>query len=106
MKRFLIPALLMGLAACTGEVTPPPTPEVQVETTAPAPEVVDEGVAPTMAPARLELAIELAKAIKADPKAGSDLLAAKDLTPESFEALLYEVAKDPGAAAIYAERTK
>lgn len=105
MSRLLIPALLLGLVACTGEVTPPPTPEVQVETT-PAPDVVDEGVAPTMAAARLELAIELAKAIKADPKAGGDLLAAKDLTPESFEALLYEVAKDPGAAAIYAERTK
>ena len=44
--------------------------------------------------------------IKANPTAGSDLLAEKNLTSESFEALLYEVAKDPGAAAIYAERTQ
>lgn len=106
MKRFLIiPALLMGLVGCTGEVEAPPAPKPPA-VKAPAAEVVDAGVAPTMAPARLELAIELAKAIKADPKAGGDLLAKKNLTPESFEALLYEVAKDPGAAAIYAERTQ
>ena len=106
MKRLLIPALLMALVACTGEEAPAPTPAPTPEVTTPAPEVVDAGLAPTMAPARLELAIELAKAIKASPQAGGELLAEKNLTPESFEALLYEVAKDPGAAAIYAERIK
>lgn len=105
MKRLLIPALLMGLVACTGEEAPAPPPEPTIETT-PAADVIDAGLAPTMAPARLELAIELANAIKASPMAGTELLAAKDLTAESFEALLYEVAKDPGAAAIYAERTQ
>lgn len=108
MKRLMIPALLMGLVACTGEEAPAPTPEPapEVQTTAPAPEVKDAGVAPKMAAARLELAIELANAIKANPQGGADLLAAKELTQESFEALLYEVAKDPGASAIYAERTQ
>jgi hypothetical protein len=103
MKRLLIPALLLGLVACTGEEAPPPAPEVITEP-APPPEIIDEAVAPTMAPARLELAIEIASAIKADPQAGAELMEAKELTQESFQALLYEVAKDPGAAAIYAER--
>jgi hypothetical protein len=104
VKRFVLPVLLLGLIACTGEEEPVPPPAPEVETTAPMPEAIDPNVAPAMAPARLELAIELAVAIKANPKNGSDLLVEKNLTQESFEALLYEVAKDPGAATIYAER--
>ncbi|MED5373871.1 MAG: hypothetical protein VX899_22825 [Myxococcota bacterium] len=102
--------VLFAALGCTGGETPAPTPETPATTPAPpAPEAkVPETPAttPKMDAERLELAISVAKAIKAEPDSAEAILKEKGLSQADLEALMYEVSLDPEAAALYTERTR
>lgn len=80
----LVVALTFGLA-CTGEVAAPPTP---VELT------LEERVA------------AVAKAVDRDPASRDAALASHDLTPEAYEAALFEIAMDPSRTKSYEKARK
>lgn len=102
--------VLLTALGCTGGETPDPTPETPATTPAPpAPDAkVPEtpAMAPKMDAERLELAISVAKAIKAEPDSAESILKEKGMTQEELEDLIYEVSMDPEAAALYTERTR
>jgi hypothetical protein len=51
---------------------------------------------------RARAAAALAREIQADPDAAAEILAARGMTEEEFESLLYEIAADPAASEAYA----
>ena len=57
--------------------------------------------APSLDP-KVEQAVEVANKISADPGAADSILADAGLDRDSFEALLYEIAKDPDLSKSYA----
>lgn len=57
--------------------------------------------APSLDP-KVEQAVEVANKISVDPGAADSILADAGLDRESFEALLYEIAKDPELSKSYA----
>ncbi len=114
MSRPLWPlALLLALVAC-GEPPPaPPTPP-SVHGTAPPPPPVEAPLkdAPPEAPAApgtpsvstadLELAIDMVRAQTGGPEQIPDK---PTMGPAEIDALLYKIAMDPEASAIYAHET-
>lgn len=116
MKRSILAALPLILVACT---EPPPAP-----TTPPAPPIGTQPTSPETAPAKtsantpaeaapvpgepqvsteeLELAIDMVRAQTGGPEQIQDK---PEMSPAEIDALLYKIAMDPEAAAIYAHET-
>lgn len=85
-------ALLLPLLACGGGSEPAPTPP------APAP----EAAAPAL-PAEVARAVELARAVQADPANADAALAAKGSSRAELDGLLYTIAADPTLTNLYAK---
>jgi hypothetical protein len=106
-------ALPLALMACTepepaplGSVGTPPTPPIEL-----APEKTLENTPPEAEPApgesrvsteELELAVDMVRAQTGGPEQIADK---PELSPAEIDALLYKIAMDPEASAIYAHET-
>ncbi len=83
--------LVVGLMACgAAEVTAEVTPEPAAEE------------APEPAPSKVDGALVIAKAIKANPGKTDAILKKHGTDAAAFEALLFEIASDPAMSAEYA----
>lgn len=91
MKRaglLLLIGCCLIVAACAA---PEPEPPAQEEAVADAP-------APSDA---VQKAVEIAKAIEADPDAADQVLQSHGLTVEEFEQMMYEISADPALSKAY-----
>lgn len=116
MKRCILAALPLILVACTEPPpapTTPPAPPVGTQPTAPeaVPEKTPENTPAEAAPApgeprvsteELELAIDMVRAQTGGPE---QIPNKPEMSPGEIDALLYKIAMDPEAAAIYAHET-
>lgn len=116
MKRIILVALPLILMACTEPPpAPAPTPPAPVGTETPPPETPPEKTAentppeaeaspgePQVSTEELELAIDLVRAQTGGPEQIPDK---PKMSQGEIDALLYKIAMDPEAAAIYAHET-
>ena len=104
MKRtilMMLVALPLGLGAC-GQADKKPADDKSAEKTEKTPEVKPvEEVAEPLDP-RVEKAVAVANAIAKDPDSADTILEKNGLDRDTFEALMYEIARDPTLSELYA----
>lgn len=89
MSRIFCLALPLLLAtACGGATTPAEPPPVEATAVDP----------------RVERAVLIANAIKAEPARADAILQENGISRADFEALLFQIAEDPALAASYVEK--
>ncbi len=104
MKRtilMMLVALPLGLGAC-GETEKKPAEDKSAEKTEKTPEVKAVEEAPDPLDPRVEKAVTVANAIAKDPDSADAILEKNGLNRDTFEALMYEIAKDPELSELYA----
>ncbi|HGG57727.1 MAG TPA: hypothetical protein ENK31_08025 [Nannocystis exedens] len=110
MKRtilMMLVALPLGLGAC-GQTEKEPAEDKSAEKTEKTPEakeakeVKEAPEAPEALDPRVEKAVTVANAIAKDPDSADAILEKNGLDRDTFEALMYEIAKDPELSELYA----
>ncbi len=106
MKRtilMMLVALPLGLGAC-GQAEKKPANDKSTEKTEKTEKtevkVVEE--APDPLDPRVEKAVTVANAIAKDPDSADTILEKNGLDRDTFEALMYEIARDPKLSELYA----
>ena len=97
---MMMVALPLSLAACGEKKAPEETPTEAADKTdekAPEAEEAAEPIDP-----RVEKAVTVANAIASNPDSADEILEKNGLDREKFEALMYEIAKDPELSQLYA----
>jgi len=96
--RMMMVALPLALGACGQDKPAEEKPVTTEKPPAPTEEVDEED---PLDP-RVEKAVTIANAIAADPDSADTILESNDMDRDKFEALMYEIAKDPELSQLYA----
>ena len=97
MKRILPLGILIVLLVALTAGCPAPAPEESGSGE-------DAAVAdPAPLPEQVQKAVDVAKALEADPDRVAAILEEAVMTPDEYEALLYDIAADPELSRLYNE---
>jgi hypothetical protein len=97
MKRILPLGILIVLLVALTAGCPAPAPEENVA----GEEAAVAETAPL--PEQVQKAVDVAKALEADPDRVAAILEEVVMTPEEYEALLFDIAADPELSRLYNE---